>query len=72
MSSTIVDLGRNGVGMALPKYDFGAIGNTVAGAIGGVGGGLIRQAVILALAGGAGVGISGPLIGGGVSGTNRR
>src|SRR5262245_14928297 len=78
MSSTIADLiillvagviGGNAIGKSLPKYDLGAIGNTIAGAIGGGGGGLILQALILALAGGgAGVGISGPLIAGGVGG----
>jgi uncharacterized membrane protein YeaQ/YmgE (transglycosylase-associated protein family) len=58
MSDTIVDLiillvagviGGNAIAKALPKHDLGAMGNTVAGAIGGLGGGLIIQTVILTL-----------------------
>jgi hypothetical protein len=62
-------IGGNAIGKSLPKYDLGAVGNTIAGAIGGIGGGLILQVVALAIAGGGlALGVIGPLIGGGVGG----
>ena len=38
--------GGNAVGAALKDYNLGGLGNTIAGAIGGVGGGQILQALI--------------------------
>ena len=81
MSSIIVDLiillitgviGGNAIGKSLPRYDLGAIGNTIAGAIGGVAGGQM-VVVLLDLIGVAGGGLSaasiiGPLVGGGAAG----
>jgi hypothetical protein len=46
--------GGNAAGKALPNFDLGTLGNTIAGAIGGVGGGQLRQVSIPALAGSAG------------------
>jgi hypothetical protein len=80
MSSIIVDLiilliagviGGNAIGKSLPKYDLGALGNTVAGAIGGGPGANGCGDAGLVGAAGCGLGagsIIGPLIGGGVSG----
>jgi hypothetical protein len=81
MSSIIVDLiilpiagviGGNAIGKSLPKYDLGLIGNTIAGAIGGVAGGQM-VVMILGLIGVAGGAVSagsiiGPLVGGGACG----
>jgi hypothetical protein len=69
MSETLINLiiqlvagliGGNAAGAALKDYDLGKLGNTIAGAIGGVGGGQILQAIIPALAatGGGDVGVS--------------
>ncbi len=49
-------VGGNAAGAALKDYNLGNIGNTIAGAIGGVGGGQLLQAVIPAIASGAGGG----------------
>src|SRR5262245_43000439 len=82
MSGTLVNLliqvvagivGGNAAGASLKDYDLGALGNTIAGAIGGAGGGQILQALIPALAGAAGGGLDagsiiGQLVGGGASG----
>ncbi len=82
MSGTIVNLiiqliagviGGNGAGSALKDYSLGGLGNTIVGAIGGVGGAQALQAFIPALAGATGsepdVGaIVGQLVGGGASG----
>ena len=82
MSATIINLviqliagviGGNGVGSALKDYNLGPLGNSIAGAVGGVGGGQILQTLIPALAGAAGGGMDvtsviGQLVGGGVSG----
>jgi len=82
MSGTLVNLiiqliagviGGNAAGKSLTNYDLGAVGNTIAGAIGGVGGGQILQVLIPDLAGAAGAGLDtdatiGQLVGGGVSG----
>jgi uncharacterized membrane protein YeaQ/YmgE (transglycosylase-associated protein family) len=43
-------VGGNAAGAALKDYNLGNIGNTIAGAIGGVGGGQLLQAIIPALA----------------------
>ena len=82
MSSTVVNLiiqliagviGGNAAGTSLKNYNLGPLGNTIAGAIGGAGGGQILQALIPALAGATGGGLDvssiiGQLIGGGASG----
>src|ERR1700758_473739 len=49
-------VGGNAVGAALKDYNLGNLGNTIAGAIGGVGGGQILQALIPAIAGATGGG----------------
>jgi len=81
MSNIVVDLiillitgviGGNAIGKSLPKYDLGAIGNTIAGAIGGVAVGQM-VVVVLGLVGAAGGGLGagsiiGPLVGGGAGG----
>jgi hypothetical protein len=66
-------IGGHGVGKAMQNVDLGPLGNTIAGAIGGVGGGQILQVLIPALAGAAGGGLDigsivGQLVGGGASG----
>jgi hypothetical protein len=78
IASLIVQLlggvaGGNAAGKGLPNFDLGALGNTIAGAIGGVGGGQLLQALIPALAGAGGSGLDvgsiiGQLVGGGASG----
>src|SRR5258707_380202 len=66
--------GGNAVGAALKDYNLGNLGNTIAGAIGGVGGGQILQALIPAIAsaaagGGLDVGaLVGQIVGGGRGG----
>jgi len=42
-------VGGNAAGAALKDYNLGNLGNTIAGAIGGVGGGQILQAIILTI-----------------------
>jgi hypothetical protein len=82
MSSTLINLiiqlvtgviGGNAAGTALKDYSLGNIGNTIAGAIGGVGGGQLLQSVIPAIAGAAGGdldlgSIIGQVVGGGAGG----
>jgi hypothetical protein len=82
MSSTIGNLiiqliagvvGGNAAGSALKDYSLGGVGNTIAGAICGVGGGQALQALIPMLAGITGDGLDvgsiiGQLVGGGASG----
>jgi hypothetical protein len=65
--------GGNAAGAALKDYNLGSIGNTIAGAIGGVGGGQILQALMPAIAGAAGGGLDfesvlGQIVGGGAGG----
>ena len=59
-------------GAGLKNYDLGTLGNTIAGALGGVGGGQILTALLPMLAGTAGnvdIGaIIGQAVGGGVAG----
>jgi hypothetical protein len=60
-------------GAALKDYNLGNLGNTIAGAIGGVGGGQILQALIPAIASAAGGdldlgAIVGQIVGGGAGG----
>jgi hypothetical protein len=65
-------LGGNAIGSGLKNVDLGPIGNSIAGAIGGAGGGTFLTSLIPLLAGTAGtVDISsliGQVVGGGVSG----
>jgi hypothetical protein len=81
MSSTLINLiiqliagavGGNAAGAALKDYDLGKLGNTIAGALGGAGGGQILQLLIPMLAGtGSDVDIGallGQAVGGGVAG----
>jgi len=82
MSGTIVNLiiqliagvvGGNAAGSALKDYSLGGLGNTIAGAVGGIGLGQALQALIPMLAGAAGgefdVGaVVGQLVGGGAGG----
>jgi len=66
--------GGNAVGAALKDYNLGNLGNTIAGAIGGVGGGQILQALVPAIASAAAGGdldlgaIVGQVVGGGAGG----
>jgi hypothetical protein len=82
MSVTLINLivqiiagviGGNAVGAGMKDASLGGTGNTIAGAIGGLGGGQILQALIPAIAGAAGSGIDigaifGQLAGGGIGG----
>src|SRR5262249_13159072 len=67
-------VGGNAAGAAMKDYNLGNIGNTIAGAIGGVGGGQILQALIPAIASAAGGdsvdlrAIVGQVVGGGARG----
>jgi hypothetical protein len=66
-------VGGNAAGAALKDYNLGNIGNTIAGAIGGVGGGQLLQAVIpiASAAGGGGLDVGaliGQIVGGGAGG----
>jgi hypothetical protein len=81
MSATIINLiiqliagaiGGNAAGATMEKANLGTAGNTIAGALGGLGGGQLLSALIPALAGSAGgvdlASLAGQLVGGGVSG----
>ena len=81
MSATLVNLivqliagalGGNAVGATMKNFDLGTLGNSVAGAIGGAGGGTLLTALLPLLQGAAGnvdVGaLLGRAVGGGVSG----
>ena len=82
MSGTVINLiiirllagalGGNAIGLGLKKIDLGPIGNSIAGAIGGAGGGTFLTSLIPLLAGTADsvdIGsIIGQAVGGGVSG----
>ena len=66
-------VGGNAAGAALKDYNLGNLGNTIAGAIGGVGGGQILQVLIPAIANAAGGGVDpgaivGQIVGGGAGG----
>src|SRR3954451_3821619 len=66
-------VGGNAVGAALKDYNLGSLGNTIAGALGGVGGGQLLLAAMPAIAGAAGgsldVGaIISQIVGGGAGG----
>ena len=81
MSGTVINLiirliagalGGNAIGSGLKNVDLGPIGNSIAGAIGGAGGGTFLTSLIPLLAGTAGTvdigSIIGQAVGGGVSG----
>lgn len=80
MSATIINLiiqliagavGGNAVGAAMKNMSLGSAGNTVAGAIGGLGGGWILSVLMPALQGAGGLDIGsivGQVVGGGVGG----
>jgi hypothetical protein len=75
ITSLIVQLlggvaGGNAAGKGIPNLDLGPLGNTIAGAIGGVGGGQLLQAMLPFLSGGStDIGsIVAQLVGGGASG----
>jgi hypothetical protein len=81
MSATIINLiiqliagavGGNVAGANLKDYNLGQIGNTIAGALGGVGGGQLLTALLPVLAGTAGnvdIGsVLGQAVGGGIAG----
>jgi hypothetical protein len=66
-------IGGNAVGAGMKDASIGGAGNTIVGALGGLGGGQILQQLIPAIAGAAGSGIDigsivGQLVGGGVGG----
>src|SRR3974390_569055 len=81
MSATLINLiiqlvagavGGNAAGAGLKDYNLGPLGNTIAGALGGAGGGQILTALLPMLAGSAGnvdIGAAlGQAVGGGVAG----
>jgi hypothetical protein len=64
-------IGGTAAGSRMENVDLGGLGNAIAGAVGGVGGGQILAALIPALSGAQGVDITsiiGQLAGGGVGG----
>jgi hypothetical protein len=68
-------IGGNGAAAAMKNADLGKLGNTIAGALGGVGGGQLLEMLMAggaaAAAGGGGLdigGIIGQLVGGGAGG----
>lgn len=81
MSATLINLiiqvvvgalGGNGAGSALKDLSLGPLGNSIAGAIGGLGGGQLLTALIPALGSAAGAtdigALLGQAVGGGVAG----
>jgi hypothetical protein len=69
----IAGAGGNAAGAALKDYNLGTAGNSIAGAIGGIGGGQILEALLPAIANAAGAGVDlesivGQIVGGGVGG----
>ncbi len=66
-------LGGNGAGAGMKDMSLGPLGNSIVGAIGGLGGGQLLMALIPALASAAGSGVNvealiGQAVGGGVAG----
>ena len=66
-------IGGNAAGSGMKNLSLGAAGNTIAGALGGVGGGQLLELIIPALQGAAGGGLDlgsviGQLVGGGAGG----
>ena len=82
MSATLINLiiqiiagaiGGNAVGAGIKNVDLGALGNTIAGAIGGAGGGTLLTALLPLLQGAAAGNVDigalvGQAVGGGVAG----
>lgn len=81
MSATLINLiiqivagalGGNGAGAASKDLSLGPLGNSIVGAIGGLGGGQILSALVPALAGAAGAtdigALVGQAVGGGIAG----
>jgi hypothetical protein len=81
MSATLINLiiqltagavGGNAAGATMKNLDLGALGNTIAGAVGGAGGGTLLTALLPMLQGAAGnvdIGaVIGQAVGGGVAG----
>jgi len=81
MSATLINLiiqliagaiGGNAVGAGVKNVDLGTVGNTIAGAVGGAGGGTLLTALLPLLQGAAGnldIGaLVGQAVGGGVAG----
>ncbi|MBR1121126.1 hypothetical protein JQ628_06345 [Bradyrhizobium lablabi] len=82
MSATVINLiiqliagaiGGNAAGAAMKNFDLGALGNTIAGALGGAGGGTLLTALLPMLQGAAGgdidiAALAGQAVGGGVAG----
>ena len=82
MSSTVINLiiqliagaiGGNAAGATMKNLDLGTLGNTIAGALGGAGGGTLLTALLPMLQGAAGgnvdiAGLAGQAVGGGVAG----
>lgn len=81
MSATVINLiiqliagalGGNAAGAAMKNVDLGTLGNTIAGAVGGAGGGTLLTALLPMLQGAAGdvdIGaLVGQAVGGGVAG----
>jgi hypothetical protein len=82
MSSTLINLiiqliagaiGGNATGATMKNLDLGTLGNTIAGALGGAGGGTLLTALLPMLQGAAGgnvdiAALAGQAVGGGVAG----
>jgi hypothetical protein len=82
MSSTVINLiiqliagaiGGNAAGATMKNLDLGTLGNTIAGALGGAGGGTLLTALLPMLQGAAGgnldiAALAGQAVGGGVAG----
>jgi hypothetical protein len=82
MSATMINLiiqliagaiGGNAAGASMKNLDLGTLGNTIAGALGGAGGGTLLTALLPMLQGAAGTDIdiaalAGQAVGGGVAG----
>jgi hypothetical protein len=82
MSATMINLiiqivagalGGNAAGATMKNLDLGALGNTIAGALGGAGGGTLLTALMPMLMGAAGgevdlASLAGQAVGGGVAG----
>ena len=82
MSATVLNLiiqliagaiGGNAAGASMKNLDLGALGNTLAGALGGAGGGTLLTALLPMLQGAAGgnldiAALAGQAVGGGVAG----
>jgi hypothetical protein len=82
MSETLINLiiqlvagaiGGNAAGATMKNFDLGALGNSIAGALGGAGGGTLLTALLPMLQGAAGgnvdiAALAGQAVGGGIAG----